>query len=41
MAGSRVVTGLLLDPTVGLRVLKDLGHKMILDCFLLLNKLLS
>ena len=37
--GSKVVTGLPLDPLVSLRVLEDfLGHKMILDCFLLLNK---
>ena len=36
MVGSRVVTGLPLDPMVGLGVLKDfLGCKMILDCFLL------
>ena len=40
--GIRIVTGLTLDSMVGLRVLKDfLGCKMILDCFLLPNKLPS
>ena len=42
MVGIRVVTGLPLDPMVSLTVFEDfLGCKMILECFLLPNKLPS